>query len=219
MSTDWCVPWCHLSQDIKFLFKTFFQDIQVRVEHDQNRISDMSFGGPYTMASHCLYVCIRPRWRRLFTLGIPPRCNIFCDGKHSLSSFWISLTLAIYRWSPLIVSSTLQTKHCSSVDPRSGLLLLRTWVFTGKSTLLAYILSILFSGYAASTVWVNVLYMGLYKGARPESPEACLESLTVARHRIGVGVFHLPLICPADHDGPSVRPSKNISTAPPFFGK
>ena len=77
---------------------------------------------------------------------------------------------------------------------------------------MAYIFSILFSGYAASTVWANVLYMGLYRGPRPESPEACLQSLTVARHRIGVGVFHLLPICAADHSEPPVRPSKNIST-------
>ncbi|KAF8725236.1 hypothetical protein AX14_008231 [Amanita brunnescens Koide BX004] len=89
-------------------------------------------------------------------------------------SYWVYPQAAIYT--VMMVSP-----HC--------LLLSRTWVFTGQSKLLACIFAILFSGYAASAVWANVLYSGLYKGPLPESPKACLGALAVARHRVGFVLF------------------------------
>ena len=96
-------------------FKTFFQDIQGRLERHQILILDLSFGDPYAMASHGIHVCIWSWRRRLFILGISTSSNIYRDGRCSLHPLNIS-DIRRYRWFPLIVGVTLQTKSLLTAD-------------------------------------------------------------------------------------------------------
>ena len=83
------------------------------------------------------------------------------------------------------------------IDPCSaGLLLSRTWVFTGRKKLVAWVFSILLLSYSASSLWADVNFMKLYKGPhyRP-SPELCLQWLAAARHGAGVGVTYNTILC------------------------
>ncbi|KAF8314878.1 hypothetical protein F5887DRAFT_468878 [Amanita rubescens] len=66
------------------------------------------------------------------------------------------------------------------------LLLSRTWVFTGRRKLVAWTFAMLLLGYFGSILWVNISFMKLFTGTHHlESPDACLESVAIARHRIG----------------------------------
>lgn len=64
-----------------------------------------------------------------------------------------------------------------------GLLLLRTWIFSGKQKLLAWVFSISFSAYIAALSWGTALFIMSYS---KQSGEVCLNSLSAARHLIGV---------------------------------
>ena len=170
----------------------FTQDIQVGTVNCQDRLSDMSFRRPNVMAIHRIYLCVRPCCWRLFGLGIYARSDIYCACKYCHPSGVWTLIPWRYSRSPLSVGLCCTKKSVLVIDPCSGLLLSRTWVFTGRKKLIAWVFSILFISYFASNLWANINFMELYKGPhdRP-SPEVCLRRLTVARHRTGVGVDNL----------------------------
>lgn len=64
-------------------------------------------------------------------------------------------------------------------------------MFTGRRQLVAWAFAMLLLGYFGSMLWASIDFMKLFTGIHHvESPEACSESLQIARHRIGVGVVN-----------------------------
>lgn len=167
----------------------------------------MSFHGPFAMAKHGVYVCVRPWRRRLFALGIPASNSISFAGKwhspHPLNVSDIRMMQLIFPHCAFRTTN----KPILSADPLSGLLLSRTWVFTGNSRWLAWIFSMLLLGYLAATAWGYALYTTIYD---PKSPDACIEALANARHRVGVGIVCIIPIHITDHGEPPVSPGKII---------
>lgn len=121
---------------------------------------------------------------------------------------------------PPIVS--LENSWCFVIDSFLGLLLSRTWVFTGRRKLVAWAFSLLFLGYFGSMLWASISFMELSSGTHHgKSPEACLESLEISRHRLGVGLVNsfIPSI-PLNITIFQVCSSKNLSlyTGPKVTG-
>jgi len=88
-------------------------------------------------------------------------------------------------------------------------------VFTGRRKLVAWAFAMLLLGYFGSILWVNIGFMKLFTGTHHVgSINACLESVAIARHRIGVGVNNFIPFLPLNIIIFQVCSSKNFHNFP-----
>ena len=162
----------------------------------------MSFHHPYIMAINRIYLCVGPCCRQLFGLGICAGDNISCACKYRRSSHTFRhLIFGGIADFPSVSVFAVQNSRILLLTLCSGLLLSRTWVFTGRKKFIAWVFSILLLSYFGSNLWADINFMELYMGPHYKpSPEVCLQRLTVAKHKIGVGVDNRILCISSEHN-------------------
>lgn len=179
------VDWCRNQLKAMSLSNfDIFQGLQGTLEHNQSLVLVMPFLAHCVVPRHHSNIFNWPQWRLLwlaaFTFGVMPSPGEVPPNLLEANKPDIPCSKSDHNVSP-----TSRKRIFGHVIDFlcSGLLLLRTWIFSGRKKLLAWLFSISFSAYIAALSWGTALFMMSYS---KQSGEACLNSLSAARHLIGV---------------------------------